>query len=238
MKKLLAMLLVVGCFILTACGGPTPKEEIVKLDKEYAQQAISINKAVSDDMDKFWKENGHDWTTDAKLGNLIDQKYTPQIDDLVNKFNSVKVENASVKDLVAKKLKAEQEKVHVFAAMKKTKGMSKSEYNDFSKELMFNWCQAINQDLEYQNEYSLLVSNKGTYELTLANFNKIHKGDTYLKVANTFKMPGKLKNSMESNHAFIGNRLLEVYEWENDGGYVKIMFENGKVYQLEQRNLK
>ena len=98
--------------------------------------------------------------------------------------------------------------------------------------------QVINASLEFDNDYSVLVNNKSTYELTLTNFKKIHKNDNYFKVADTFKMPGKLENSMETNHKFIGQRLLEVYTWENDGGFVKIMFENGKAYQMEQRNLK
>lgn len=242
MKKFVFLLVVILCCILTACATApqkiSAKDEAIKLDKEYCQQAEAIYNAMSDEHDKIWKEYGSGRENDLKIAAITEEKYKPQIDDLVNKFNSEKIENRSVKDLISKKLKAEQDGINVFVAAKKAKGMSESEYDEFSKEVMFNLGQARNLDFEYKNEYSLLVNNKSTYELTLANFKKIHKGDIYLKVANTFKMPGKLKNSMESNHAFIGNRLLEVYEWENDGGYVKIMFENGKVYQLEQRNLK
>lgn len=242
MKKLVALLLVILCCILAACGNApqkiSAKDEAVKLEKEYCQQAVSIHNAMDADNEKIWKEYGSDWTNDVKIGAMVTEKHKPQIDALVNKFNSEKIENQSAKDLIAKKLKVEQDIIHMYASFTKVEGMSESQYNEASKDFMFAYIQATNLNLEYQNEYSLLVNNKSTYELTLANFKKIHKGDFYMRVANTFKMPGKLKNSMESNTPLIGNRLLEVYEWENDGGYVKIMFENGKAYQLEQRNLK
>lgn len=242
MKKLITVLFVISCCILTACATApqkiSVKDEAVKFEKEYCQQAVSIHKAMDADNEKIWKEYGSDWTNDPKIGAMVTEKYKPQIDNLVNKFNSEKVENQSVKDLISKKLKVEQDIINMYASFTKVEGMSNTQYDEYSKECMFNWGQTFNLDLEYKNEYSLLVNNKSTYELTLANFKKIHKGDIYMKVANTFKMPGKLSNSMESNSPLIGNRLLEVYEWNDGDAYVKIMFENGKAYQLEQRNLK
>lgn len=241
MKKIFVLLIIVSCFILSACGGPpapTAKEEAVKLHDSYVKQADSIDAAMEDDMEKFWKANGHDWTTDVALGKLIKEKYVSQIDTLTKKFESEKVANESVKKLISKKLKAEQNKIHIFSSMADYEGISKEQYNEKSKEFVSSMVQVLNARLEFDNEYSILVNDKSTYELTLANFKKIHKDDNYFSVANTFKMPGKLENSMESNHKFIGPRLLEVYTWENNGGFVKIMFENGKAYQLEQRHLK
>lgn len=241
MKKIFSLLLIVSCFMLTACGGPpepTAKEEAVKLNDNYIKQAYNIVVAMNDDMKKFWKENGDDWSTDVALGKLIKEKYVPQIDTLVKKFESEKVANKSVKSLITKELKAEQDRIHIYASLEDTAGMSKAQYDEKSKEFKSSIAQILNTELEFNNEYSILVNNKSAYELTLANFRKIHKDDEYFKVANTFQMPGKLENSMETNHKFIGQRLLEVYTWENDGGFVKIMFENGKAYQMEQRNLK
>lgn len=242
MKKLLALLLVISCCILTACATApqkiSAKDEAIKFEKEYCQQAVSIHNAMGADNEKIWKEYGDDWTNDPKIGAMVTEKYKPQIDNLVSKFNSEKVENQSVKEIIAKKLKAEQDLVNLYASFTKVEGMSKSQYDETTKDFMFTLIQYTNLNLEYQNDYSLLLDNKSNYELTLVNFRKIHKGDYYMKVANTFKMPGKLSNSMESNTPLIGNRLLEVYEWKDGDAYVKIMFENGKTYQLEQRNLK
>lgn len=241
MKKIFSLLIIIACFMLTACGGPpapTAKEEAVKLHDSYVKQANSILTDMGDDMEKFWQENGKDYTTDVALGKLIKEKYVPQIDTLVKKFESEKVINESVKNLISKELKAEQNKIHMYASLEDTAGMSKDQYYEKGKEVKSSAIQILNTELEFNNEYSSLVNNKSTYELTLVNFRKIHKNDEYFKVANTFQMPGKLENSMETNHKFMGQRLLEVYTWENDGGRVKIMFENGKVYQIEQSGLK
>ena len=51
-------------------------------------------------------------------------------------------------------------------------------------------------------------------------------------------MPGKLSNSYTRDMPLLGKRTLETYEWELNSGHVKIMFENGKVHMMEQRNLK
>lgn len=95
----------------------------------------------------------------------------------------------------------------------------------------------FNTKLEYDNEYSKITTGKGTYELTLANFQKIHKGDTYQKVAETFKMPGVLKSSSSSQLSY-GLHTLNTWEWELNDSRVSIIFENNKAELIHQFNLK
>ena len=89
-----------------------------------------------------------------------------------------------------------------------------------------------------RNEMSLATKGVSTYELTLANYRKIKKGDAYSKVVGIVSMPGQLTNSSESNNRLIGRRVLEHYVWKNGDAYMRIMFENGKAYQMEQKGLK
>ena len=43
---------------------------------------------------------------------------------------------------------------------------------------------------------------------------------------------------MGSEMCIRDSRKLEHYYWEDNGALVRIMFENDKVYMLEQRGLK
>ena len=126
----------------------------------------------------------------------------------------------------------------LFKHMALLKDKTKINHDNFITDLEFIYTNIFDNKLKYENESSKIIFGKGTYELNLNNFKKIHKGDSYLRVASLFKMPGQLTNSNESNTALIGHRKLEHYYWEDNGALVRIMFENDKVYMLEQRGLK
>ena len=120
-------------------------------------------------------------------------------------------ENKHLKSSMLNTLKAQRE---LFEAAKAL-GSYKSKEDVANKMTAYEnaLTNFIDLSLAFDNEMSLVTKGKSTYELTLANYRKIHKGDAYAKVCRLVKMPGTLTNSMESSLPLIGKRVLEHYVW-------------------------
>ena len=172
-----------------------------------------------------------------EFAQIIDSKYIPKISKLKEKLQSEKL-SSDLENQKQSLLTLIDSFNDLFKHMALLKDKTKINHENFMTDLEFIYTNIFDNKLKYENESSKIIFGKGTYELNLNNFKKIHKGDSYLKVASLFKMPGQLTNSNESNTALIGHRKLEHYYWEDNGALVRIMFENDKVYMLEQRGLK
>lgn len=240
MKKLLMFLLTLICCISLIGCGADPKKEAERLDKEYYQPGISLFQQLNNDVDSIGNQF-QDKRFDEGITKLITENYKPKFVDMQNKFKNEK-------DIEDTKLMREQisylldDVISLLDAglevAKLPANASKDEALPYFNKIHLLLNNLVSEQAEYQNQYSLLTKGKSSYELTLRNFQQIQKGDSYAKVVQTFKMPGKLTNSEESNIRLIGHRKLEHYVWETNDGYVRIMFENGKAYMIEQKGLK
>lgn len=228
---LLLALLVIGC------GGPSAKEEAQRIDKEYHQSTKKIYSDYEKTIAELRKKYNDAAELDVELAQIVDSKYIPEISKLKDKLQSEKLSSDLEKQKQAL-LNLMGSLDDFFKHMASLKDRTKLNEKAFTNEAKFLYTNIFDNIFKYNNESSKIISGKGTYELTLNNFKKIHKGDSYLKVASLFKMPGTLTNSSESDMALIGHRKLEHYYWEDNGAVVRIMFENDKVYMLEQRGLK
>lgn len=224
-------------FLVVGCGGPSSKEEAQRIDKEYYQSTKKIYSDYEKTLAELREKYNDAEELDVEFAQIIDSKYISEISKLKEKLQS---ENLS-SDLENQKLSLLtliDSFNDLFKHMALLKDKTKINHENFMTDLEFIYTNIFDNKLKYENESSKIIFGKGTYELNLNNFKKIHKGDSYLRVASLFKMPGQLTNSNESNTALIGHRKLEHYYWEDNGALVRIMFENDKVYMLEQRGLK
>lgn len=228
---LLLTLLIVGC------GGPSAKEEAQRIDKEYYQSTKKIFSDYEKTLAELREKYNDAETLDVEFAQIIDSKYIPEISKLKEKLQSEKL-SSDLENQKLSLLTLIDSFNDLFKHMALLKDKTKINHEIFMSDLEFIYTNIFDNKLKYNNELSKIISGKGTYELTLNNFKKIHKGDSYVRVASLFKMPGTLTNSSESNMALIGHRKLEHYYWEDNGALVRIMFENDKVYMLEQRGLK
>lgn len=238
MKKLFCcIVLFLSCFIMSACGGPSVKEEAQRLDTEYYQALKQHNQSMTSEMDKLKAQYNGSGEYDIQIAAIVETKYKPEFDKLKDKFSKEKVneDTKELHEIINSQFTEYETFLNSIIALK---DKSKLNYQNFMSDVNNNLINMTNNKLKYQNTLSLLTNNKSTYELTLSNYQKIHKGDSYSTVANTFKMPGELTNSSESNTILIGQRKLDHYVWKNGDAYVRIMFENGKVYMMEQKGLK
>lgn len=224
-------------FLVVGCGGPSSKEEAQRIDKEYYQST----KKIYSDYEKTFAELREKYNDaselDIKFAQIADSKYIPEISNLKEKLQSEKLSSDLEKQKISL-LNLIDSFNDFFKHASLLKDKSNINETNYKNDMLVIYTNILNNKLEYENESSKIIFGKGTYELNLNNFKKIHKGDSYLKVANLFKMPGQLTNSNESNTALIGHRKLEHYYWEDNDALVRIMFENDKVYMLEQRGLK
>lgn len=78
------------------------------------------------------------------------------------------------------------------------------------------------------------MSQPESADVTVANYNRVQIGMTYPQVAAIFGGPGVLTVEGE-----IAGQRFEVYQWKGPGGaYALISFENGRVSDKEQSNLR
>ena len=240
MKKLLMVLLALICCISILGCGADPKKEAERLHQEYAEPGFTLFQNLTKEINDLRSKYG-DKRFDDGLKKLIEEKYKPQFVDMQNKFKNEK-------DVEDTKLMREQMGLmldDVIILLDTGLELTSLPINAEKEVALpyFNKMQTtinnlVSEQVEYLNQYSLLTKGKSSYELTLRNYQKIQKGDSYPDVVLTFKMPGKLTNSEESNIRLIGHRKLDHYVWETGDGYVRIMFENGKAYMMEQKGLK
>lgn len=240
MKKVLSLLFIIICCIcLVGCGTDT-KKEAERLHNEYFQPGFKLVEEYQQDWSETDKKfEGKDF--DNKISQLVKEKYKPQFLALKEKFNKEKdiKETAELRKQIGYMLDDVLNLADLtFDLCQLPSDTPQEKVTTYLKKIGNLTNNLVSEEMEYKNQYSLLTNGKSSYELTLRNFQQIQKGDSYITVVNLFKMPGRLTNSHESNHALIGNRKLEHYVWEDKGATVRIMFENGKAYQMEQVGLK
>lgn len=235
MKKFTVFMLLALCLLTVACGGPSAKEEAERLHKDHALATRVIwNDNFVPKLKKIHKELPED-KKDAEAAKLAEE-YKPKLEDAYKKIQAEKVQdkNKHLAELIQQQDKNSLEFLNLLIMLNDKQNLKEQNWQqDFANVTM----SLFNTKLEYDNEYSKITTGKGTYELTLANFQKIHKGDTYQKVAETFKMPGVLKSSSSSQLSY-GLHTLNTWEWELNDSRVSIIFENNKAELIHQFNLK
>ena len=112
-------------------------------------------------------------------------------------------------------------------------GFSNMNQVDANIELIRSTNLMLNARLLYENEYSLLVNKKSTYNLDLEHYNKIKQGDTYADIANILGMPGQLTYSSQGSFLW-----AESYEWVLGNKRVSAKFENNRLKIISQFNLQ
>lgn len=236
MKKLMYLLMLMTCLVLTACGGPNAKEEAQQLSREIYTPMMQLYTDNSAAIEAFAygrlsKEN------EAVFLQQLNEEYLPKLTAVEDKFtkNNKNAANKEVKalhGLIAAQLDNEKALFNLLA--NNSEADQKYWKNDCA-----NLIRSIfDTDLKVKNELSIAVNNKPAYDLSLNNFHKIHKGKSYTEVANIFQMPGELKSSKQSGIKFLGYRTIEEYAWEYNGAVVKVTFDNDKAYLIEQEGLK
>lgn len=235
MKKLTVLLLSLLCLFTVACGGPSAKEEAERLHKDH----MLATKAMWNDdfvpkLKKIHNEIPEE-KKDVEAAKLAEE-YKPKLEKAYKKIQAEKVQeqNKHLSELIQMQDKNSLEFLNLLIVLKDKQNLKQQNWNqDFANVTM----RLFNTKLEYDNEYSKITTGKGTYELTLANFQKIHKGDTYQQVAETFKMPGVLRSSNSTQLSY-GPHTLDTWEWELNDSMVDIIFENNKANLIHQFNLK
>lgn len=235
MKKLTVLLLSLLCLFTVACGGPSAKEEAERLHKDHMLATKAIwNDDFIPKLKKIHKEIPEE-KKDVEAAKLAEE-YKPKLEDAYKKIQAEKVQeqNKHLSKLIQMQDKNSLEFLNLLIVLKDKQNLKQQNWNqDFANVTM----RLFNTKLEYNNEYSKITTGKGTYELTLANFQKIHKGDTYQQVAETFKMPGVLRSSNSTQLSY-GPHTLDTWEWELNDSRVDIIFENNKANLIHQFNLK
>nr|DAL03305.1 MAG TPA: protein binding protein [Caudoviricetes sp.] len=235
MKKLTVLLLSLLCLFTVACGGPSAKEEAERLHKDH----MLATKAMWNDdfvpkLKKIHNEIPEE-KKDVEAAKLAEE-YKPKLEKAYKKIQAetVQEQNKHLSELIQMQDKNSLEFLNLLIVLKDKQNLKQQNWNqDFANVTM----RLFNTKLEYDNEYSKITTGKGTYELTLANFQKIHKGDTYQQVAETFKMPGVLRSSNSTQLSY-GPHTLDTWEWELNDSRVDIIFENNKANLIHQFNLK
>lgn len=235
MKKLTVLLLSLLCLFTVACGGPSAKEEAERLHKDH----MLATKAMWNDdfvpkLKKIHNEIPEE-KKDVEAAKLAEE-YKPKLEKAYKKIQAetVQEQNKHLSELIQMQDKNSLEFLNLLIVLKDKQNLKQQNWNqDFANVTM----RLFNTKLEYDNEYSKITTGKGTYELTLANFQKIHKGDTYQQVAETFKMPGTL---VRSNNAQISGEYYyeQDFEWRIDDAKVFVSFDRGKAHLTIQHNLK
>lgn len=227
MKKIAVLLGLLMCVFMVGCFGPSQKDEALKMDTEIYRPFAEVR----DKFFEIWDPSLPlpEWTkaTNEALG---------KIEEYEQKAVTLKVQsdNKKLHSYMLEQITSMKEIIYILGQAADPKSDKNKLMND-SNNATTNY---LNAQFAYENELSEITTGKSTYELTLKNFQKIHKGVPYSDVVKIFKMPGQLTNSSETNTALIGHRLLEHYVWKQGDATVRIMFENGKAYMMEQKGLK
>lgn len=235
MKQLTIVLLSLLCLFTAACGGPSAKEEAERLHKEHMLVTREIwNDNFIPKLQKIYKELPEE-KKDTEAAKLAEE-YKQKIEDVYKKIQAEKVQekNKHLQKLIQQQDKNSLDFLNLLIMLKDKQNLKEQNWKqDFANITL----RMFNTKLECDNEYSKITTGKGTYELTLANFQKIHKGDSYSQVAEIFKMPGVLQSSSSSQLSY-GIHTLDTWEWALNDSRVEIIFENNKAELIHQFNLK
>lgn len=239
MKKILSIIFVIiCCFALFGCGVDV-KQEAERLDAEYYQPGYNSLMNLCKEVNSMRSQSADESFNQAVVKTITD-KYKPEFIALQTKFNQEKdiKETAKLREQINYMIQDSIDVMDIGLEFANLSSNDNEKAKALFNKLSIKFNNLFSEQAEYKNQYSLITTGKSSYELTLRNYQEIQKGDTYAKVVQIFKMPGRLTNSEESNIRLIGHRKLDHYIWESDDCYVRIMFENGKAYMMEQKGLK
>lgn len=235
MKKFTLILLSLLCLCIAGCA-PSAKEEAERLHNDYMLSTRATwNDEFIPKLQKITntKKNGDE--QDKEIAALAEQ-YKPKMLEFDKKLQGEKVQKSNEHLLELDKQQIKNS-IHFLDTLILIKDKSNLNEQEWKKDFRLATLALLNTRLEYNNEYSKITTGKGTYELTLANYQKIHQGDTYEQVANLFKMPGKLETS--SNLQAVNEQYWsESYIWEIGDARVYIIFHQGKASSASQFYLK
>lgn len=235
MKKLTIVLLSLLCLFVAGCT-PSAEKEAERLHKDYILTTRTMwNDEFVPKLQNIFKVKPNTEEQDKEAAILAEQ-YKPKMLELDKKLQVEKVQkpNEHLLELQKQQVQNSIRFLDVLIMLKDKSKLNEQNWkNDFNNASL----AMFNTKLEYNNEYSKVTTGKGTYELTLANFQKIHQGDSYQKVAEIFKMPGKIQ---QASNTKIGNEYHEsaAYTWELGEARVSVLFQNGKASAINQFYLK
>ena len=231
MKKLtFTFILFIICSLLFGCASKQ-KPSATEFNSKYSTKVFSIWDRLNSDI-----ENAKTSEDDKVIVKKMNETYLP---DALNLSKEIEKENTQpeLRNLKIALINYNNSLINFIKISSNI--FLESKVSPISEQKILSaFTQLFEQRLLYDNEYSLVTSGKSSFELTLENYKKIQIGDKYSTVIKTFKMPGKLSNSYTRDMPILGKRTLDTYEWELNSGHVKIMFENGRVHMMEQRNLR
>jgi hypothetical protein len=218
------------CLFIIGCTNDY-KQKAQKFDSKYATTVFSIWDKLDLEL-----ENAKTHEDDMKITDGINKSSIPNTTKLLAKLEK---ENIPA-NLEPMKLSLTRYCHNLVVVLNELADTVHSGTKNGTKiqELHADITKLYEERLRYNNEYSIVNNGASSFELTLDNYRKIEIGDNYRSVISKFKMPGNLSSSYTHDMTLIGKRTLDTYEWEFNSGYVRIVFENGKVHMLEQRNLK
>lgn len=235
MKKLIIILLSLLCLFVAGCTSSAEKEA-ERLHKDYALTTKAMwNDEFIPKLQNIFKVKPNTDGQDKEAAILAEQ-YKPKMLELDKKLQGEKVQKPNEHLLELQKQQV-QNSIRFLDTIALLKDKSKLNMQNWQNDFNLVSLAIFNTKLEYNNEYAKITTGKDTYELTLANFQKIHQGDTYQKVAETFKMPGVITGSSSSQLSY-GQHTLDTYKWIYNNRKVEIIFENGKAEIISQHNLQ
>lgn len=234
MKKLTIILLSILCLFIAGCT-PSAKEEAERLNKDYI---ITSQNIWHDSFLPNFSQVNQNKTQEEKEVYFAEvaEHFKPQYLELDKKIQAEKVQksNEHLLELQKRQIKNLIAALDDLIVLKKKINFDQAVWNNNNT----NHLRAIfDTRLEYDNEYKQITTGKGAYELTLANYQKINNGDSYEKIAEIFKMPGKQTYSSVSN---LGDRIdvYETYKWEEKDKFVQINFRNNQAFGASQFHLQ
>lgn len=232
MKKLLMLLLSLICCISILGCGADPKKEAQRLNTEYYENIKNIFSDWSKEVDPIVQTNSDFKSSVLQIAQITDSKTMPALNELKVKFDNEK-SSTELKPLHDSLNNLFNTTFSFFAKWIEQDGFSNMNQVDANIELIRSTNLMLNARLLYENEYSLLVNKKSTYNLDLEHYNKIKQGDTYADIANILGMPGQLTYSSQGSFLW-----AESYEWVLGNKRVSAKFENNRLKIISQFNLQ
>ena len=234
MKKLTLILLSLLCIAIAGCT-PSVKEEAERLNNDYM---VTSQKIWNDSFLTNFKQVNQNKTKQEQEVYYAEvaEHFKPQYLELDKKIQAEKVQksNEHLLELQKRQIQNLIAALDDLIILKKKINFNLATWDNNNT----NHLRAIfDTRLEYENEYKQITTGKGTYEVTLANYQKINNGDSYEKIAEIFKMPGKQTYSSVAN---LGDRndVYETYEWGEKDKFVQVNFRNNKAYRASQFQLQ
>lgn len=232
MKKLLMVLLSLICCISILGCGTDSKKEAQRLNTEYYENIKNTFASWSQEVDPIVQSNPDFKSSALQIAQITNSKTMPMLNELKVKFDKEKT-STELEPLHNSLDNLFNTTFAFFTKWIEQDGFSNMNQVDANIELIRSTNLMLNARLIYENEYSLLVNKKSTYNLDLEHYNKIKQGDTYAEIANLLGMPGQLTHSSQG-----GFLWAESYEWVAGNKRVSAKFENNRLRIISQFNLQ